>query len=83
MNYESFSKFVNNVAVQRTDTTMTQHESMVTAIVFSGITYKQAADFAKHLNLQFISSQCYCKIQTKIIFPVVDEAWRNQAAVLK
>lgn len=54
------------------------------AIVFSGNTYKHAADFAKHLNLQFISSSYYYKIQRKVIFPVVQKAWRkNQAEVVK
>ena len=53
------------------------------AIVFSGNTYKHAADFAKHLNLQFISSYYY-KIQRKIIFPVIQKAWKkNQAEVVK
>ena len=54
------------------------------AIVFSGNTYKHAADFAKHLNLQFISSSYYYKIQRKVIFPVVQKACRkNQAEVVK
>ena len=54
------------------------------AIVFSGNTYKHAADFAKHLNLQFISSSYYYKIQRKIIFPVIQKAWKkNQAEVVK
>ena len=54
------------------------------AIVFSGTTYKHSADFAKHLNLQFISSSYYYKIQRNIIFPVVQKAWRkNQAEVVK
>ena len=54
------------------------------AIVFSGNTYKHSADFAKHLNLQFISSSYYYKIQRNIIFPVVQKAWRkNQAEVVK
>ena len=54
------------------------------AIVFSGNTYKHAADFAKQLNLQFISSSYYYKIQRKIIFPVIQKAWKkNQAEVVK
>ena len=54
------------------------------AIVFSGNAYKHSADFAKHLNLQFISSSYYYKIQRNIIFPVVQKAWRkNQAEVVK
>ena len=54
------------------------------AIVFSGNTYKHAADFAKHLNLQFISSSYFYKIQRKIIFPVIQKAWKkNQAEVVK
>ena len=54
------------------------------AIVFSDNTYKHSADFAKHLNLQFISSSYYYKIQRNIIFPVVQKAWRkNQAEVVK
>ena len=47
------------------------------AIVFSGNTYKHAADFAKQLNLQFISSSYYYKIQRKIIFPVIQKAWKK------
>ena len=36
------------------------------AIVFSGNTCKHAADFAKHLKLQFISSSYYYEIQKKL-----------------
>ena len=51
---------------------------ITTAIVFSGNTYTHAADFAKHLNFQFISSSYYYKIQRKIIFPVIQKAWKKK-----
>ena len=44
------------------------------AIVFSGNTHKHSADFAKRLNLPFISSSYYYKFQRNIIFPVVQKA---------
>ena len=57
---------------------------IIAAIVFSGNTFKHTADFAKHLNLKFVSSSSYYRIQKKIIFPVVQKAWKkNQAEVVK
>ena len=38
---------------------------IIVAIVFSGNTYKHTANFAKHLNLQFVSSSSYYRIQKK------------------
>ena len=45
------------------------------AILYSGNTYKHTADFAKHLNLQFVSSTHYYKTQKTILFPVVKQTW--------
>ena len=57
---------------------------IIAAIVFSGNTYKHTADFAKHLNLQFVCSSSYYRIQKNFIFPVVQKAWKkNQAEVVK
>ena len=54
------------------------------AILYSGNTYKHTADFAKHLNLQFVSSTHYYKTQKTILFPVVEQTWiKSQSAVLK
>ena len=43
------------------------------AILYNGNTYKRTADFAKHLNLQFVSSTHYYKTQNTILFPVVKQ----------
>ena len=54
------------------------------AILYSGNTYKHTADFAKHLNLQFVSSTHYYKTQKTILFPVVEQTWiKSQSALLK
>ena len=54
-------------------------------MLYSGNTYKHTADFAKHLNLQFVSSTHYYKTQKKtILFPVVEQTWiKSQSAILK
>ena len=54
------------------------------AILFSGNTYKHTADFAKHLNLQFVSSLHYYTTQETILFSVVQHTWRrSQIAIVK
>jgi ribonuclease HI len=54
------------------------------AVLYSGNTYKHTADFAKHLNLQFVSSSHYYKIQKTILFPVVQQTWiKSQSAIVK
>ena len=54
------------------------------AILFSGNTYKHTEGFARHLNLQFISSSHYYTTQTTILFPVVQHTWiETQTAILK
>ena len=54
------------------------------ATLYSGNTYKHTADFARHLNLQFVSPSHYYKIQKTILFPVVQQAWiKSQAAIVK
>ena len=54
------------------------------AILYSGNTYKHTADFARHLNLQFVSPSHYYKIQKTILFPVVQQTWiKSQATIVK
>ena len=54
------------------------------ATLFSGNTYKHTEGFARHLNLQFISSSHYYTTQTTILFPVVQHTWiETQTAILK
>ena len=54
------------------------------AILYSSNTYKHTADFAKHLNLQFVSSTHHYKTQKTILFPVVEQTWiKSQSAILK
>ena len=54
------------------------------AILFSGNTYKRTVDFAKYLNLQFVSSSHYYTTQATIIFPVVQHTWiTSQNALVK
>ena len=54
------------------------------AILYSGNTYKHTADFAKDLNLQFVSSSHYYKTQKTILFPVVQQTWtKSQTAIVK
>ena len=55
-----------------------------TAILYNGNTYKRTADFAKHLNFQFVSSTHYYKTQKTILFLVVEQTWiKRQSAILK
>lgn len=54
------------------------------AILFSGNTYQHIKDFAKYLNLQFVSKSHYYKIQKHMLFPVVDHAWKKkQTSIVK
>jgi ribonuclease HI len=54
------------------------------SILFSGNTYKRIADFAKYLNLQFVSSSHYYSTQTNTLFPVVQHTWlTSQNALVK
>ena len=53
-------------------------------ILFTGNTYKHTADFAKYLNLQFVSSSHYYTTQKAILFPVVQHTWmKSQTAIVK
>ena len=54
------------------------------AVLFSGNTYQHIADFAKHLNLEFVSSAHYYSVQKTTLFPVEQHTWVNvQKAVVK
>ena len=54
------------------------------AILCSGNTYKHTEGFARHFNLEFISSSHYYTKQTTILFPVVQNTWiETQTAILK
>ncbi|CAB3979568.1 Hypothetical predicted protein [Paramuricea clavata] len=54
------------------------------AILFSGNTYKRTVDFAKYLNLQFVSYSHYYTTQSTILFPVVQHTWiTSQSALVK
>lgn len=54
------------------------------AILFSGNTYKRIADFAKYINLEFVSSSYYYKIQSTTLFPVVHQTWKkSQTSVVR
>lgn len=50
------------------------------AILFSGNTYQHIYDFAKFLNVQFVSSSYYYKIQEKHLLPVVNNKWKSSQA---
>ena len=53
------------------------------AILFSGNTYQHIYNFAKYLNLQFVSSSHYYLVQEKNLFPVIHHAWKaNEAEVI-
>ena len=54
------------------------------AVLFSGNTYKHIADFAKYLNLKFVSFSHYYNIQDIILFSGVQHTWiKAQTAIVK
>ena len=54
------------------------------AILYSGNTYNNTADFSKHLNLQFVSSTQYYETQKTTLFPAVKQTWiKSQSVILK
>ena len=61
-----------------------QETSLFQQLFYSVATHKHTADFAKHLNLQFVSSSHYYTTQKTILFPVVQNTWRrSQIAIVK
>ena len=54
------------------------------AILFSGNTFTHIETFAKFLQLQFISSSHYYKIQEKHLLPVINNKWESgQAEIIQ
>ena len=50
------------------------------AIRFTGLTFRRVADWAAAVKLQFISQATFTSIQQRYLWPVVNEAWRNEQA---
>lgn len=50
------------------------------AILFTGLTFRRVADWAAAVKLQFISQATFTSIQQRYLWPVVNEAWRNEQA---
>lgn len=53
------------------------------SILFSGNTFQNINSLAQRFNLAFISSSSFFDIQKKVLFPVVDKAWKDQENLLK
>ena len=52
------------------------------AILFTGNTFRHVTDFAKYLNVQFVSASHYYSVQNSHLFPVVHHTWEAEQVKL-